>query len=60
MFCEEPIQKVYIGVVEDDDVYSHNAFLDCYHDMAYHCTEGYRLRTGTARWWTSGFALSWC
>ena len=32
-----------MGVVEDDDVYSHNAFLDCYHDIAYHCTEGYRI-----------------
>lgn len=43
MFCDEKILKVYTGVVEDDDVYSHNAFLDCYHDIAYHCTEGYRI-----------------
>ena len=43
MFCDEKILKVYMGVVEDDDVYSHNAFLDCYHDIAYHCTEGYRI-----------------
>lgn len=43
MFCDEKILKVYMGVVEDDDVYSHNAFLDCYYDMAYHCTEGYRI-----------------
>ncbi|MBE6982113.1 MAG: hypothetical protein E7437_07335 [Ruminococcaceae bacterium] len=43
MFCDEPILKVYLGVVEDDDVYSHNAFVDCYHDIAYHCTEGYRI-----------------
>ena len=43
MFCDEKIIKVYMGVVEDDDVYSHNAFLDCYHDIAYHCTVGYRI-----------------
>ena len=43
MFCDEPVLKVYLGVAEDDDVYSHNAFLDCYHDIAYHCTEGYRI-----------------
>ena len=43
MFCDEKILKVYMGVVEYDDVYSHNAFLDCYHDIAYHCTDGYRL-----------------
>lgn len=55
MFCEEPIQKVYIGVVEDDDMYSHNAFLDCYHDMAYHCTEGYRLVLVTEH-----YAISLC
>lgn len=43
MFCDEEILKVYMGVVEEDDVYNHNAFLDCYRDLAYHCTEGYRL-----------------
>ncbi len=43
MFCQEEIIKVYMGVQEWDDVYDHNAFLDCYHDIAYHCTEGYRL-----------------
>lgn len=43
MFCNEKIVKVYIGVRENDDIYSHNAFLDCYHDIAYHCTEGYRI-----------------
>ena len=43
MFCDEPIIKVYIGVREDDDIYNHNAFLDCYHEIAYHCTDGYRI-----------------
>lgn len=44
-----------MGVVEYDDVYSHNAFLDCYHDIAYHCTEGYRLVLDT-----ENYAISLC
>lgn len=55
MFCDEKILKVYMGVVEYDDVYSHNAFLDCYHDIAYHCTDGYRLVLET-----ENFAISLC
>ena len=55
MFCEEPIQKVYIGVVENDDLHNHDAFLDCYHDIAYHCTEGYRLVLVT-----ENYAISLC
>ena len=43
MFCEERITKVYLGVQEYDDLYSANEFLDCYHDLAYHCTKGYRI-----------------
>ena len=41
MFCDEKILKVHMGVVEDDVIY--DAFLDCYHDIAYHCTDGYRI-----------------
>jgi hypothetical protein len=55
VFCDEKILKVYMGVVEYDDVYSHNAFLDCYHDIAYHCTDGYRLVLET-----ENFAISLC
>lgn len=55
MFCDEKILKVYMGVVEYDDVYSHNTFLDCYHDIAYHCTEGYRLVLET-----ENYAISLC
>lgn len=47
MFCGEVIEKVYVGVIEEDDVYSHNAFLDCCHDIAYHCTKGYRIVLAT-------------
>ena len=41
MFCDEKILKVYMGVVEDDVIF--DAFLDCYHNIAYHCTEEYRI-----------------
>lgn len=55
MFCPEEILKVYIGVQEYDDAYSDNAFLDCYHDIAYHCTKGYRIVLET-----ENFAISLC
>lgn len=42
MFCEEQIQKVYIGVTEDDECLYY-AYLDCYCEIAYHCAEGYRI-----------------
>lgn len=50
MFCDEKILKVYMGVVEDDDVYSRHAFLDCHHGISYHCTDGYRLVLETAHY----------
>lgn len=43
MFCEELINKIYIGIDEYHHENEYAAFLDCYHDIAYHCTEGYRL-----------------
>ena len=55
MFCEEKILKVYMGVVEYDDKYSYSEFLDCYHDIAYHCTDGYRLVLET-----ENYAISLC
>ena len=48
MFCNEKIVKVYIGVRECNDFHAENAFLDCYHDIAFHCTKGYRLVLETA------------
>ena len=42
MFCEEQITKVYLGQPAYDE-YNANEFLDCYHDLAYHCTKGYRI-----------------
>ncbi|MBQ8717490.1 MAG: hypothetical protein IJY43_06580 [Clostridia bacterium] len=43
IFCEEPIIAVYEGQREQDDLFGANAFLDCYHDLAYHVTDGYRI-----------------
>ena len=42
MFCSESIEKVYIGVVEEDDLRD-KGFLDCCKEIAYHCTEGDRI-----------------
>lgn len=43
MLCDEPIIAVYEGQREYDDIEGADAFLDCYHDLAYHVTEGYRI-----------------
>lgn len=42
MFCNEIIEKVYI-IAPDYKDNNANYFLDCYHDIAYHVTEGYRI-----------------
>lgn len=55
MLCNEKVLKVYMGNVEYDGVCSHNAFLDCYHDIVYHCTDGYRLVLET-----ENYAISLC
>ena len=53
MFCDEPVIRVYLGSREYDDLEGANAFLDCYHDLAYHVTEGYRMVLETASWFIS-------
>lgn len=50
MFCEEKIIRVYIGQNEYDDFPGDNAFLDCYHDLAYHVTEGNRIVLESEKW----------
>ena len=40
MFCEEPIIKVYYGIQK---TFEGDYFLDCYHDLAFHVTNGCRL-----------------
>ena len=50
-FCDEPIIAVYecMGEYEDEG----NSFLDCYHDLAYHVTEGHRLVLETEHFYLS-------
>ena len=43
MFCDEPILAVYEGLREYDDIEGADAWLDCFHDLTYHVTEGYRI-----------------
>ena len=43
MFCDEKIINVYYGQNEYDDIDGANCWFDCYHDIAFHTTEGYRL-----------------
>ncbi len=43
MFCNEPIIAVYEGCREYDDIDGADAFFDCFHELAYHVTEGYRI-----------------
>lgn len=50
MFCDEPIVRVYLGQDEYESIDSADAFLDCYHDLAYHVTEGYRIVLETENW----------
>lgn len=42
MFCDERIINVFLGQNENDDV-DENCWFDCYHDIAFHTTKGYRL-----------------
>lgn len=53
MFCDEPVIHVYLGCDEYELVISENSFLDCYHDLAYHVTEGYRIVLETENWFIS-------
>lgn len=51
MFCNEPIIAAYDGRREYDDI--KNAFFDCYHDLAYHVTKGYRIVLETEHYYIS-------
>ena len=53
MFCDEPIVRVYLGEDEYERIKGANSFLDCYHDLAYHVTEGYRIVLETEHWFIS-------
>ena len=43
MYCDEKIINVFLGQNEYDDIEGSNCWFDCYHDIAFHTTEGYRL-----------------
>lgn len=43
MFCDEKIINVFLGQNEYHDIQGANCWFDCYHDIAFHTTEGYRL-----------------
>ena len=53
MFCSEKILAVYKGCREYDDIHGSNSFFDCYHDLAYHVTEGERIVLETEHYYTS-------
>lgn len=53
IFCTEPIIAAYEGSREYDDIKDANAFLDCYHDLAYHVTLGYRIVLETEHYFIS-------
>lgn len=53
MFCNEAIMKVYEGQREYRDLPGANAFFDCYHDLAYHVTDGYRIVLETENYYIS-------
>ncbi len=62
VFCAEPVIAAYEGSRKYDDLENANAFFDCYHDLAYHVTLGYRIVLETEHHFismgTSGVSLS--
>lgn len=42
MLCNEKIINVFLGQNECHDIEGANCWFDCYHDIAFHTTEGYR------------------
>lgn len=50
MFCNEPIVQIYLGQDEYESREGANSYFDCYHDLAYHVTEGYRIVLITENW----------
>ena len=50
MFCDEPIIRIYLGRDEYERREGANSLFDCYHELAYHVTEGYRIVLETENW----------
>lgn len=57
IFCAEPVIAAFEGSREYADIKNANAFLDCYHDLAYHVTLGYRIVLETEHYFISLGAL---
>ena len=53
MFCEEKILAAYKGTREYEDIDGSNSFFDCYHDLAFHVTEGERIVLETESYFIS-------
>lgn len=53
VFCDEEIVAVYRGRRENDDIVGAKSFLDCYHDLAYHITQGKRIVLETENYYIS-------
>ena len=53
LFCDEPIIACYKGYREYDDIDGDNAWLDIFHDIAYHVTEGHRIVLETEHFYIS-------
>ena len=43
MFCDEKIVNVFLGQNEDHDMKGANCWFDCFHNIVFHTTVGYRL-----------------
>lgn len=43
LYCDEAIVAGYRGLREDADIVGADAYLDCYHALAYHVTQGVRI-----------------
>lgn len=43
MFCAEKVLAAYRGMREYEDIAGANSFFDCYHELAFHVTEGERI-----------------
>lgn len=53
IFCDEPIIAGYYGRREYENLDGEDSFFDCYHDLAYHVTHGYRMILETENFYIS-------
>lgn len=53
IYCDEPVIATYRGTREYDDLDGANSYLDCYHGITYHVTEGERIVLETEHFYIS-------